>query len=96
MTSVRLAACKCIAGGASSLAVGISQGGLGWSLALEPPERPGLAAGMVARFQRGLVRREQEGHRWVASANANTRGVKTGKICRDSMAAVLAIGSFSG
>ena len=52
-TSIRLAACKCIAGGASSMAVGVGCGGLGRSLALEQPQRPGLAAGVVPKFQKG-------------------------------------------
>lgn len=57
---IRLAACKCIAGGAISLAVGVSHGGLGCSLAVEQPQRPGLAAGVVLRFQRGRMERVGE------------------------------------
>ena len=34
--------------------------------------------------------------RWLASANANTCGVKAGEICRQSTATVLAVGFLSG
>lgn len=38
-------------------------GGLGWTLALEQPQRPGLAADVVPGLQRGWVWRKQEGTR---------------------------------
>lgn len=38
----------------------------------------------------------REGLRWLVSLNVNTCGVKTGKICRGSVAAMLAIRFFSG
>lgn len=36
-------------------------GDLGWNLALEQPQRPGLAADVVPGLQRGWVWRKQEG-----------------------------------
>lgn len=57
MIGIRLAAaCKCTAGGAPMVV-----GDLGWNLALEQPQRPGLAADVVPGLQRGWVWRKQEG-----------------------------------